>query len=140
MRELPQCVPLCDALETFTGVHTSTSEQHKDLRSSTQAKDKKDYDVFLQWLQAHSPFAGYQPDRLVSVSTGVVAGTSVNCDNAVQIGLAAASKLTGKKFTELTLHRKDYGTSEQHQRQGAKHSGESRSLLHQDHLCYQDKF
>lgn len=49
---LPHCVPLCDALEKFTGVHTATSEQHKDLRSSTQATDKKDYDVFLQWLQA----------------------------------------------------------------------------------------
>lgn len=88
-------------------MHTATSEQHKDLRSSTQATDKKDYEIFLQWLQAHPPFAGYQPDRLVSISTGVVADTSVNCDNAVQIGQAAACKLTGKQFTEITLHRSD---------------------------------
>ena len=33
---LPRCVPICDALEQFTGVHTATSEQHKDLRPSTQ--------------------------------------------------------------------------------------------------------
>ena len=74
--------------------HTATSEQHKDLRSSTQAKDKTDYDVFIQWLQARPPFAGYQPDRLVSISSGVVADTSVNCDNAVQSGQAAASEIT----------------------------------------------
>ena len=104
---LPHCVPLCDALEKFTGVHTATSEQHKDLRLSTQAKYKKAYDAFVQWLQAHPPFAGYQPDRLVSISTGVVADTSVNCDNAVQIGQAAASKIAGKQFTEITLHRND---------------------------------
>ena len=104
---LPHCVPLCDALEKFTGVHTVTSEQHKDLRTSTQAKYKKDYDAFVQWLQAHPPFAGYQPDRLVSISTGVVADASVNCDNAVQIGQAAAFKIAGKQFTEVTLHRND---------------------------------
>ena len=88
-------------------MHTATSEQHKNIRSSTQAKDKKDYDVFVQWLQAHPLFAGYQPNRLVSISTGVVADTSVNCDNAVQIGQAAASKITEKQFSEITLHRSD---------------------------------
>ena len=28
---LPLCVPVCDALEKFTGVHSATSEQHKHL-------------------------------------------------------------------------------------------------------------
>lgn len=102
---LPHCVPVCDALEKFTGVHSATSEQHKDLRSSTQCKDRKDYDVFVQWLQVHPPFAGYQPDQLVSLATGVVADATVNCDNAVQIGQAAASALTGKQFSQITLHR-----------------------------------
>ena len=104
---LPRCMPVCDALEKFTGVHTTPSEQHKDLRSSSQVKDKNDYNVFLHWLKAHPPFAGYQADRLVSIATGVVTHASVNCDNAVQIGLAAASKITGKCFTDITLHRTD---------------------------------
>ena len=104
---LPYCVPVCDALEKFTGVHSATSEQHKDLRSSTQAKDSKDYDVFMQWLEIHPPFAGYQPDRLVSIATGVIADTSVNCESVVQIGLAAASKITGEKFSEIKLHHTD---------------------------------
>ena len=104
---LPHCVPLCDALEKFTSVQAATSEQHNDLRSFTQAKDKKDYNVFLQWLQAQPPFVDYQPDHLVYISTGVVADKSVNCDNAVQIGQAATSKLTEKQFTKITLHRSD---------------------------------
>jgi len=75
---LPCCIPICDALEHFTGVHTATSEQHKDVRSSTQSRD-----------------------------IGIVADASVNCDDAVDIGLAAASGMDVKKFTDVTLHRKD---------------------------------
>ena len=61
----------------------------------------------MQWLEIHPPFAGYQTDHQVSIATGVIADTSVNCDSAVQIGLAAASKITGKKFSDITLHRTD---------------------------------
>ena len=56
---------------------------------------------------AHPPFAGYQSYRLVSIATDDVADPSANCDNAVQIGQTAAAKLTGKSFTEITLHRSD---------------------------------
>ena len=77
---LPRCVPVCDALEKFTSVHTETSEQHKDLRSSTQAKYNRDHAT--KWLKVHQPFAGYQPDRLVSIATGVVADASVNYDDS----------------------------------------------------------
>jgi len=49
---LPRCVPICDALEQFTGVHTGPSEQHKDMRQSTQFRDNKDRCNFVEWLQA----------------------------------------------------------------------------------------
>ena len=42
-----RCIPICDALEDFTGVHCESSEQHKDLLSSTQARDKEDYATFV---------------------------------------------------------------------------------------------
>ena len=104
---MPHCLPVCNALEKFAGVHACTSEQHRDLRQSTQRADTKDYNVFCQWLETHPPFAGYQTDRLVSISTGVVADKSINADDALQIGQTAASKITGKQFTEITLHRSD---------------------------------
>ena len=47
---LPRCVPICDALEQFTGVHTATSEQHKDRRPSTQSRDNRVHVIFVQWL------------------------------------------------------------------------------------------
>jgi len=37
----------------------------------------------------------------------IVAYASVNCDDAVDIGLAAASGMDDKKFTDVTLRRKD---------------------------------
>ena len=40
----------------------------------------------------------------MSLSTGIVADTSVNCEDAVEKGHAAASQMTGKKFTDITLH------------------------------------
>lgn len=104
---LPRCAPICDELEQFTGVHTGTSEQHRDLRQSTQSRDKKDRGTFVEWLEAHPPFAGYEAERLVCLSTGLVADLSVNCDSAVELGRKAASGMSGKKFTDLTLRRGD---------------------------------
>ena len=100
----------CDALKQFTGVHTGTSEQHKGLRQSTQARDIKDRAMFEGWLHAHPPFAGYEADQLVSVSTGIVADESVNCDQAVEIGSKAASDMTSKKFANTALRRNEVTT------------------------------
>ena len=57
----------------------------------------------MQWLQAHPPFAGYKPDRLVSLATVIVADAAVNCDYVIDISLAAALRIGGQKFTDVTL-------------------------------------
>ena len=44
---------------------------------------------------------------MVSLSTGVFADVTANCDNAVPIGQKAASEMTGKKFTNVRLRRND---------------------------------
>ena len=108
---LPCCASICDALEQ-SGGHTGTSEQHKDLRQSSQARDIKDRRAnFEVWLHTHLPFAVYEADRLVSVSTGIVAVESVNCNQAVEIGSKAASDKRGKKFTNAELRRNDKVTT-----------------------------
>ncbi|KAG0724934.1 hypothetical protein GWK47_039566 [Chionoecetes opilio] len=53
---MPRCIPICDALECFTAVHSHTSDQHVDLRASSTARDAKDYETFLNWLKVHSIF------------------------------------------------------------------------------------
>ena len=103
----PCCVTICNALERFTGVHTATSEQHRDLHSGTSSRDNKDRMTFEDWPQVYASFSVYEPKRLVSLSTGIVAGASVSCDNVVEIGLLAASKMDDKNFTDIKLNRKD---------------------------------
>ena len=103
---LPRCVPICNALERYTSVHSGTSEQHKDLRPASELKDNTDLSRFTQWLEAHPPFV-QDLGLLVNIATGIVADSSVNCDNAVQIGQSAMIKMTGKTYVNITLHRKE---------------------------------
>ena len=104
---LPQCVSICNTLETFTSVHSGTSEQHKDLRPVSQSRDKSDIDCFVHWLEAHPPFVRHESDILFSVATGIVADVSVNCGIALQIGQCSMKKMIGNACSEFTLHRKD---------------------------------
>ena len=41
------------------------------------------------------------------ISTGIVADSSVNCDDAVQVGQTAIAKMMGKTYAKLTIRRKD---------------------------------
>ena len=107
---LPKCVPICHSLENFANVHLASSEQHKDLRSSCEIRDHTDYETFLKWLQAHSPF-DFSNQQLVAISTGLVADFSANCDQAKEIGEAAANAITGKVFSEVKLKRSDKVTT-----------------------------
>ena len=74
---------------------------------SSERRDNTDLSLFLQWLEAHSPFVDCQPELMVSISTGIVADSSVNCDDAVQVGQTAIAKMMGKTYAKLTLRRKD---------------------------------
>ena len=49
-------ITMCEVIESFANIHTSSSEQHKDLRPISQARDHKNLETFLQWLKIHSPF------------------------------------------------------------------------------------
>ena len=101
---LPHTIPICDALDKFTGTHATTSDQHKDLRASNAARD---CEVFQNWLRDHFPFAHSDRYSLVSVATGTVADKTVNCDNAYAIGLQAAATVVDKSYTDIKLSRKD---------------------------------
>jgi len=73
-------------------------------------RDHKDYETFLKWLQAHSPF-DFSNQQLVAISTGLVADSSVNCDQAKEIGKTAANAITRRVFSEVKLKCSDKVTS-----------------------------
>lgn len=104
---LPQCVPICQYIETITGVYSSTSEQHKDLRPSSKVRDDEDVQRFISWFQSHSPCEYNNTDGLVSLTTGEVASSKVNCEQAYSISTAAANAVTGQEFPTIKLKSSD---------------------------------
>ena len=106
IKALPLTVTLCNSLEDFAGVVHEASEQHKELRPSRQTKDNEDVDRFIEWLTSHSPFEARPTDMLVSLSTGVIADETVNCDDAWTVGTDSQKDMIGKTFAEVKLQRK----------------------------------
>ena len=104
---IPQCAPICNALEDFCGVQSRISEQHNDLRASASARDSDHFTTFCNWLDLHFPFSYASVDGLVSVSSGIVAECSANAEDAYSIGKNVADKLTGKKYGDVKLKRTD---------------------------------
>ena len=110
---LPQTVRVCETLENFCGVHTHTSDQHKDMRTTATARDGQHFLMFKDFMSQHSPFAyiGVNHNRLVSITTGAVAPQQANADSAFEVGNDAAARLTGLNYADATLRRNDKVTS-----------------------------
>lgn len=106
---LPQTAPICESLESFTGTQSLTSDQHKDLRATTTARDGAHFNKFKAYLSQHAPFSysGENKDKLVCIATGVVAPETANADLAIKVGEEAASRLTGISYTDAKLKRND---------------------------------
>ncbi|KAB0797138.1 hypothetical protein PPYR_08132 [Photinus pyralis] len=103
---MPQCLQVSEALENFSGVITLTSEQHVELRSSRIERDQQDLRKLFDWLEIRNPF---NPDikELMSISSGVVANSDVNCDKAAEIGEKVISRIIGTNYNVLRLKRND---------------------------------
>ena len=94
-------------LEPFADVFSSSSEQHRDLRSSRLDRDLKYLESFIVWLRLHSSCKYTASESLVSLATGVIADSTVNCDLAYSIGKVTSESVTGQIFTTVQLKRKD---------------------------------
>lgn len=75
-------VAVCKALNDLFEVHKYISDQHFDLRASTNVRGSTDYETYLSRLRSHSPFRFGTFDGLISISVGVVAAKNANVDEA----------------------------------------------------------
>ena len=94
------------ALSKFTGLHDNVSD-HAENGSSRKKRDWCDLQKLLKFFRFNSPLRFSDRDRLVSLSSGVVAvsGDCVTSDCAEEIGSAIQESWNGKRFTEITYHR-----------------------------------
>lgn len=89
----------------FSGKFFTTSEQHVELRTSREEKDRIDFDKFKDWLKEHNPFDQTKPE-LYSISTGVVATSMINCDRAEAIGSDRLKEMIGQNFADVEMNYK----------------------------------
>lgn len=85
---------ICSALEIFSGVYFSSGDQHIDLLLSRQRRDQEDRKKLYTWLMDHYPFP--KIGNLMSLSTGIVGNSKVNCHLAEEIGKQLMEKNAGK--------------------------------------------
>lgn len=102
---VPHCVPMCNSLETFCSISSCKSEQHVEMRDSRQKTDLKHLTKFLEWFEEHPPLQDRPPGQLVSLSTGLIADDSVNCDNALEVGKKCMALMIGHNFADVKLKR-----------------------------------
>ncbi|KAF4530425.1 hypothetical protein B566_EDAN015256 [Ephemera danica] len=103
---LPACLEAIAVIEKFSDMRTEYSEQHKEMRDARIERDKKDIDKLYHWLLVRNPFNEFQK-HLISLNTGVVAQTTVNCHMARELAVAQIDKLIGMEIAEIKFQRKN---------------------------------
>lgn len=91
---MPYAYDIMDQLESFTNSRCSSSNQHVDFSSARQKKDKEDVQSFKNWLKEHGLF-DERPGKLISLSTGLVGDSTVDCHKVVEKGLKSLLKMVG---------------------------------------------
>ena len=92
-------------MEDFAGLNFSTGEQHVDNPASRQTRNDEYRKKVFEWFAQHPPFT--QSPVLVSLATGIVANSDVNCHKALEEGKNTMRKTIGQNFGDLKQVRKD---------------------------------
>lgn len=100
---MPACAEMNKAMQELTGVSYNTGEQNKDMTKARQARDWKDTQTVLKYLQERNPFTS--DTSLRNISTGVHAHNTVNVDTAKDVGNAILTGMKGKTVAEYTFKR-----------------------------------
>ena len=74
----PACAQVNCAMQEFTEVSYTTSDQHKDVSKARQERDIEDTLQVLEYLTPRSTFGVYS--TLYSIASLITAEATVNCD------------------------------------------------------------
>ena len=106
IKSMPATSRIIEAMEEFAGVEATSSEQHVDLREAHQRRDANDIQTFVAWFQEHNPFE--KSPELSSLSTGVLASDSLDCDRAFEKGVAAIGEIEAVSYTHLDVYKRQH--------------------------------
>ena len=92
-------------MQQLTSVNYETSEKHKDLTKSRQAKYMADTCEMLELLQSRNPFS--DNCNLRSIATCINTESSVNVDTSKTVGVNILEKMIAKNVLQHTFKIKD---------------------------------
>ena len=94
---MTECAQMHVAMSRLTDLCRSEVD-HVEVSASRIRRDVSDLHKVITYLCQNSPFRFSDEDKLISLSSGVVADETVNCDNADEIGFEIQSRWDNKKF------------------------------------------
>lgn len=100
----PMCAAVNIAMQEFTNIQYTTSEQHKDATSARMKRDRHDCQAILQYLSQRNPFSSESPLR--NIATGVLAGSAVDACDAKMVGQAIIKSMEGHAVASHSLKKK----------------------------------
>ena len=101
----PVCAEINLAMQEFTSVSFTTSEQHKDISSARQERDVQDTNKLITVISSRTPFSSNSP--LHSLDTGVCAEESVNADQALAVGEQILNTMYGCNVLDYVFKKKN---------------------------------
>uniref|UniRef100_A0A8D8Z9E3 Uncharacterized protein n=2 Tax=Cacopsylla melanoneura TaxID=428564 RepID=A0A8D8Z9E3_9HEMI len=87
---------ICNAVEVFSGIDFSSSEQYVDSRESTVKRDQTDVQKMKDWFRQHPPFQ--DTAEIISISTGLVGDETINCHMSREVGVEMYEGNSRQKF------------------------------------------
>ena len=103
---MPACCEVNEAMQTLTGTHYESSDQHAEASETRKARDCRDITVIGEFLRDRNPFS-LDDCSLRNIETGATADTRVNADEANGIGERILQKMANQLVMEYTFKRKD---------------------------------
>ena len=102
----PICADVCHSIFDISGRCDLDETGHRDLKASRIRRDMSDIHKLVQVLIERG-VSNQSSQNLGSPSTGLVAGDSVNADNAKAIGDAILTSMIGNSVAEYKFFQKN---------------------------------
>ncbi|GBM05109.1 hypothetical protein AVEN_215419-1 [Araneus ventricosus] len=87
---------ICDGIEKFRGVDLTSSDQHLKISDSRVRRDNDDFRKMMEWFKHYNPYP--ENSNLISISTGVVGDSRINCHMAKEEGILGIKRIEGSNF------------------------------------------
>jgi len=106
LQSMHSCAGIHNALSEITSNKHSSSDQHEEMGQTRIQRDFDDLQKVFQWFETNNPFDSNRVE-LQSLSTGLIADETINCDEVENVGQRIQSQIDGLTVAKASIKRKD---------------------------------